>query len=667
MARPVELRITGDGKGGVRATKEVQGGLKDLQGSIKSFVKDLALMAGAYVGVRETVQLFVGEVKKGLGAVNDYKKDIAALSAITLTFMEKARGASLADMYREAKEYAEGLYPVIEDISAVTLMNGRQANLMVQEFAKAGQVIDTTNKAQVEGLKNIANALYVITGGRDLDRQIITEIGHLMRGQVTAQDILGKMLVARHPELAEQLKLWVSQGAAVERLGVLLKGFGPASAELADTWDALKGTLETTEKQILREGMKPVYEDLIGLAKDLNVYLKDHEEELQTGILKGYLTLKTSVQWLISGWATIAAKVYEAAQAIGELGAANPLNKKAWREDWKKYADNMREEAIAAYEVAISMKQAAEKTVAEIALLGVNKAVTGKEKKKAKAPKMDLGGPENGGDILNPRTGYTVQQFWDDSFEHIRSKGVSVAEELSETWKHLQMEMGGLFSPFAEGGLLKGGAFDEVAKDVKSVAKTVGEEGESMSERLRNAVTGWASDFSARLNEAVWSAKLSFSEIAESFGRMITQVIIQTQVVEPFLAAMGLGFAKGGVISGGRALAFAQGGVVYRPTIFPMAHGLGLMGEAGPEAILPLKRTRGGDLGVQASPGAVNVTVINNAPRSHARVEEQSDGRGGKDIRVVVDEIVAGNIAMGGKTRKTLEALGLPGVRVTGR
>lgn len=52
------------------------------------------------------------------------------------------------------------------------------------------------------------------------------------------------------------------------------------------------------------------------------------------------------------------------------------------------------------------------------------------------------------------------------------------------------------------------------------------------------------------------------------------------------------GFARGGVFRGGRVQPFAAGGVVAAPTYFPMAGGTGLMGEAGPEAILPLGRGR---------------------------------------------------------------------------
>lgn len=69
-----------------------------------------------------------------------------------------------------------------------------------------------------------------------------------------------------------------------------------------------------------------------------------------------------------------------------------------------------------------------------------------------------------------------------------------------------------------------------------------------------------------------------------------------------FQSLFGSLFAKGGVFSGGQEVtAFARGGVVNGPTIFPFAKGIGLMGEAGPEAIMPLKRGRDGRLGVEMS------------------------------------------------------------------
>lgn len=70
-------------------------------------------------------------------------------------------------------------------------------------------------------------------------------------------------------------------------------------------------------------------------------------------------------------------------------------------------------------------------------------------------------------------------------------------------------------------------------------------------------------------------------------------------------------FADGAAFSQGRVMPFAKGGVVSRATAFPMRGGTGLMGEAGPEAILPLARGADGRLGVQAQGGAAPTVTIN--------------------------------------------------------
>ncbi len=62
------------------------------------------------------------------------------------------------------------------------------------------------------------------------------------------------------------------------------------------------------------------------------------------------------------------------------------------------------------------------------------------------------------------------------------------------------------------------------------------------------------------------------------------------------------GAANGAAFSGGNVIPFANGGVVTGPTLFGMSgNQTGLMGEAGPEAILPLTRGANGKLGVEAS------------------------------------------------------------------
>ena len=69
------------------------------------------------------------------------------------------------------------------------------------------------------------------------------------------------------------------------------------------------------------------------------------------------------------------------------------------------------------------------------------------------------------------------------------------------------------------------------------------------------------------------------------------------------------GFAKGGAFDAGGVRAFAKGGTISGPTLFPMQGGTGLMGEAGPEAIMPLTRGPDGRLGVTAATAGPGITV----------------------------------------------------------
>jgi len=86
-------------------------------------------------------------------------------------------------------------------------------------------------------------------------------------------------------------------------------------------------------------------------------------------------------------------------------------------------------------------------------------------------------------------------------------------------------------------------------------------------------------------------------------------------------------FEKGGSFSQGRVMPFAKGGVVSSPTSFAMRGGRGLMGEAGPEAIMPLARGADGRLGVQMSGGGRPVTVVMNISTPDVQGFQRSQGQ----------------------------------------
>jgi len=88
------------------------------------------------------------------------------------------------------------------------------------------------------------------------------------------------------------------------------------------------------------------------------------------------------------------------------------------------------------------------------------------------------------------------------------------------------------------------------------------------------------------------------------------------------------GHAKGAAFQRGAMVPFANGGIVNQPTLFPMANGAGLMGEAGPEAIMPLDRDSSGRLGVRASGGSVEINIHNYSGQPvEQRQRQAGDGR----------------------------------------
>lgn len=105
--------------------------------------------------------------------------------------------------------------------------------------------------------------------------------------------------------------------------------------------------------------------------------------------------------------------------------------------------------------------------------------------------------------------------------------------------------------------------------------------------------------------------------------------------------------AKGNAFGPNGLEPFAQGGIVMSPTRFAFAGGrMGVMGEAGPEAVLPLSRGSNGKLGVAANGGGMNLTIINNAGVSVTPTQDDPS-----NMRITIDQMtsaMAAQVARGG-------------------
>lgn len=112
------------------------------------------------------------------------------------------------------------------------------------------------------------------------------------------------------------------------------------------------------------------------------------------------------------------------------------------------------------------------------------------------------------------------------------------------------------------------------------------------------------------------------------------------------LAARGMAFdgvsrfASGGIFSTSTPFKFASGGMMRN----------GVMGEAGPEAIMPLRRGADGKLGIAGAGGGSTSVVVNNYGDKQASVQETIDSRGKRRIEVTIGELVANEVRRPGSS-----------------
>ncbi|WP_050527402.1 phage tail tape measure protein [Pseudorhodobacter aquimaris] len=143
-------------------------------------------------------------------------------------------------------------------------------------------------------------------------------------------------------------------------------------------------------------------------------------------------------------------------------------------------------------------------------------------------------------------------------------------------------------------------------REVNTLSNSIGGE-------LRRAFDGVVFD-GLKLSDALKGVAETMMDTVYSVAMKPVQSALGGLVANGLNSALGgiMPFADGGAFTQGRVMPFAKGGVVSSPTNFPMRGGMGLMGEAGPEAIMPLARGADGRLGVQAGGSAQPITVVMN-------------------------------------------------------
>lgn len=207
-------------------------------------------------------------------------------------------------------------------------------------------------------------------------------------------------------------------------------------------------------------------------------------------------------------------------------------------------------------------------------------------------------------------------------------------------------------------------AADKLTEDVKESVKDMNN---MITSELTTGLMSWI--------DGTKSASEAFKSMAAEFLKNIAQMIIQQTIFNALQGATGGGggwygavanalfSADGNVFKNGNVTAFANGGVVNSPTMFPMANGVGVMGEAGTEAIMPLRRGANGKLGVEASGGGGGMSITNNITFNGDSGTKEDQDRASRELssqieaKIVMaianEKRVGGQLNNGGMNRRT--------------
>jgi lambda family phage tail tape measure protein len=166
-----------------------------------------------------------------------------------------------------------------------------------------------------------------------------------------------------------------------------------------------------------------------------------------------------------------------------------------------------------------------------------------------------------------------------------------------------------------------------ITRGLTRAADTIPTLADGISSMLESTTKGLQSGLFDLFTKGTFDIKSFFRNLLGELVNLVTQMMIIKPLLEMFKASFsssgGTGgmistvltkifSAKGNVFSGGDVVPFKNGGVINQATAFPLNNKMGIMGEAGPEAVMPLVRGPNGALGVQSNGGGGGVNQAFN-------------------------------------------------------
>jgi hypothetical protein len=242
----------------------------------------------AYYVASSAIRVVIDQLKSGFEAIDKFRISILSIAAQASV---NAAGQDMAENFREAKAYAEGLVPVLMKADASSLATFENLLQMTTAMGNYGVFLDANNKKQIEAFTSLSNLISIMTQGPNQEYQFFQEMTALMTGQVNQASRIAKQIDAMAKSSGEYrdgikdiVKLGKEHGDTLERYMPYLKGVNEATKEIGNTWSAVTSSFNTAWTTLQREVFKDFYTDAVTYGNKLNEYLKKNSEDIANNI-----------------------------------------------------------------------------------------------------------------------------------------------------------------------------------------------------------------------------------------------------------------------------------------------------------------------------------------------------------------------------------------------
>ena len=617
----------------VLAAKDVTGkAFTTLKGKMAALTKSVFSLQGGLVALAGAYGLKMAATA-ALDVAASFEQMQVKLDALT-----KGKGAETLD-----KINAWALEMPVNTRKAVDTFAMMQAMGLDPTIEKMQTLVDTSSIFGEETMPRVARALGQMA---TLGKLSAEELNQMSEAGINARKYLTEAFGMTVQELQK------SQVSIEEIIDAIWQGldadFGGAAKKAQDSWQGMVLTFKSYMEEILKQIMDAgVFELIKSHLEDVNKGLKEWIENNDALIrqkVPEYLNaIGTGIRFVgdvlsviiqtgrnlddVLGISEAYRSIQNFKKAFAEIGAVLS-GEKNWNTGLPAgTADRISEEFDRAHEAYVTV-------ISDTDQLGVSNTRLAESITRVKEATMAE--TEAMAAMYQRQFDVTVDSYTQGFVDMARAEE-EAAREMAKFQQQVD-EMNGIMSNISTWDLMQ----DQLNKTADAAKRTGDMVGNNLGNALNDIITG------------AKEAKEAFADFAKSTINWMMQMMMK-QTMSSLFGSFNFGTAaaaQGAVFDQSGMVPFARGGVVNRPTIFPFASGIGLMGEAGPEAILPLTRTSGGDLGVKTEGGGGGTTIFINAVDSKS-FDDMIRRNPGSIVKVVGDAMTS-NASLRSTMRKTM-------------